>query len=142
MSCYLAPIRSISLGGQHSCAVLNDNSTYCWGANDVGQSGGVGASSSPQSVPAHVATSSMARGLGRAHSCARNGTSVQCWGTNENGQLGNTTTGAFTRTPSNVNGLTNVREVLNGGQHSCAVHTDGRMSCWGANESGNLGDGC
>ena len=139
--CYLAPIRSIALGGQHSCVVLNDNSTYCWGSNDTGQAGGVGATSSPQTVPAHAATSSMARGLGRSHSCSRNGTSVQCWGANENGQLGNTAAGAFTRIPQSVNALTNVREVVNGGQHSCAVHTDGLMSCWGSNESGNLGDG-
>ena len=83
----------------------------------------------------------MSVGLGRLHSCVRQGTEAKCWGSNEDGQLGNVAAGSFTNNPQRVSGLSNVREMLTGGNHSCAVHTGGQMSCWGSNGAGNLGDG-
>ena len=34
-----APVRQVSLGHSHSCAVLTDDSLWCWGENDEGQLG-------------------------------------------------------------------------------------------------------
>jgi alpha-tubulin suppressor-like RCC1 family protein len=40
-----------------------------------------------------------------------------------------------------VVGLTAVDGIVAGGAHSCAHRTDGTVWCWGANTSGQLGDG-
>ena len=37
--------------------------------------------------------------------------------------------------------LTDVASVAAGGNHSCAVVSNQRVRCWGANEHGQLGDG-
>ena len=69
--------------------------------------------------------------------------SVRCWGANELGQLGD---GTFQRqnTPSVVAGLAGfgaVAAIAAGDRSACALHTDGRVSCWGANAFGQLGVG-
>jgi len=75
---------------------------------------------------------------------------VMAWGNNEKGQLGDaTSTGpelcgtmtACSATPVAVSGLTGVVAISAGGQHSLALHSDGTLQAWGANGSGQLGDG-
>ena len=41
--------------------------------------------------------------------------------------------------PTAVPGLTNVEAVSAGGRHTCALLTDGGVSCWGDNSLGALG---
>jgi alpha-tubulin suppressor-like RCC1 family protein len=81
---------------------------------------------------------------GAAHTCARlaNGT-ASCWGLNSSGQLG---TGRTVSSPSPVAvpGLTGVTSVAAGAAFSCALQSggsSGKVKCWGANSSGQLGDG-
>ncbi|MDP6661833.1 MAG: hypothetical protein QF545_02700 [Candidatus Thalassarchaeaceae archaeon] len=82
---------SIDAGREHTCAILDDSSAYCWGRNTEGQigDGTTDNSSTPVSV-------SMPSGLGVAeitagnfHTCAvaTNG-SVYCWGGHGQGALG------------------------------------------------------
>ena len=79
---------------------------------------------------------------GFAHACAIvTGGGVKCWGSNGSGQLGDGTT--TTRlTPIDVVGLpAPAVELALGHMHSCAVLNTGALECWGANDSGQLGDG-
>jgi alpha-tubulin suppressor-like RCC1 family protein len=80
---------------------------------------------------------------GLAHTCAVTADlSLVCWGANDAGQLGNGTTAASpTTTPTPVAGLAGVASVAAGGAHTCARLVDGTVSCWGADTSGQLGDG-
>ena len=76
------------------------------------------------------------------HTCAvTDSGAVKCWGLNEHGQLGDgSTTGSLV--PVDVVGLgAGIRSVAAGYEHTCAVTTAGAVKCWGANESGELGDG-
>lgn len=85
--------------------------------------------------------------VGPATGCAvRSSGTVACWGVDAGGHLG---TGA-TRPHDNARNvidpreadfvLSRVRSVSLGNRHSCAVHFDGRVSCWGDNgEEGRLG---
>src|SRR4029450_4997256 len=79
---------------------------------------------------------------GGLHTCAVVGQGgAQCWGSNDNGQLGDNT---ITQRPSPVvvNGLaTGVAALTTGATHSCALTVAGAVKCWGANDSGQLGDG-
>jgi len=40
-----------------------------------------------------------------------------------------------------VAGLTGVTALTGGGFHTCAAVASGAISCWGSNDSGQLGDG-
>ncbi len=77
------------------------------------------------------------------HTCAVTAAGgVKCWGDNGLGQLGNgTMTDALT--PADVSGLASgAASVDTFEMHACAVmSTTGRLTCWGYNSHGQLGDG-
>ncbi len=90
---------------------------------------------------------------GRAHACALMvDRTVRCWGHGAHGQLG---VGALPLTmgnpkplrigslsvPTTVVGLSDVVQIACGGEHSCALRTNGTVACWGSNLHGELGDG-
>ncbi len=72
---------------------------------------------------------------------------VHCWGANTQGQLGDGTV-LEKLSPKQVTGLSNVTQISLGvnrvdtqGGHSCARTSDMKVSCWGRNVSGQVGDG-
>lgn len=77
---------------------------------------------------------------GGAHTCAvlSDGT-VRCWGDNTNGQLGSGSTASSSVVPVVVSNLTGVMSVSAGDRHTCALRTNGAVSCWG--EANALGSG-
>lgn len=78
---------TIFAGRTHTCALRDDNTSWCWGGNRYGQ---VGTSrTEPQLVPAQVLSDVAAASAGGAHTCAiKTDGSVHCWGDNRYGQLG------------------------------------------------------
>ena len=82
---------------------------------------------------------------GVSHFCSLSaGGALQCWGRNDHGQFGDgtITRGRWADTPSSVIGLTSeVAAVSAGTSHTCALTTAGGIKCWGANRTGQLGDG-
>ena len=139
---------AISAGDAHTCALIADGSSKCWGSDSFGQLGdgdlvidGVGEAPTP--VLGIVGTfTAQDIAAGRDHTCAvrANGT-VACWGANDAGQIGNGTTGGTRLAPVNVPDLTNVVAIAAGEAHTCAVLATGAARCWGLNSSGQLGDG-
>jgi len=127
----------------------------CWGWNHAGQVGNNGACSNNRcSVPQAVAglTGVIDISAGAEHTCVILDTgSAKCWGSNEYGQLGAPTgslctTEEFTPlpcalTPIGVSGITSAVDISAGDRHTCAVTSTGAAKCWGANDSGQLGDG-
>jgi len=94
--------------------------------------------------------------VGSSFGCARLADrSVWCWGRNDQGQLGYATTdvcpedlgGGKTRAiachtfPFRVTGLADVVALDSGDAFNCAALGDGSVRCWGANSSGQLGNG-
>src|SRR6185369_6500512 len=69
---------------------------------------------------------------------------VLCWGRNTTGQLGDGTTRDHAA-PAPVVGLTDAIGLAAGGDvvdgFVCALRRGGRVSCWGTNHVGQLGDG-
>jgi alpha-tubulin suppressor-like RCC1 family protein len=114
----------------------------CWGDNDVGQLGD-GTTTSRSVPPAvDVLTGVQAVVTGFGHTCALTTTGgVRCWGDNTVGQLGDDTTTSRSVPPA-VDVLTGVQAIAAGGNYTCVVMlATGGVRCWGANDSGQLGDG-
>lgn len=69
---------------------------------------------------------------------------VRCFGSNEYGQLGRGFNSNFENFDSGYNpiaGLDNVKSVVTGYYHTCALIRNGKVFCWGLNEKGQLGIG-
>lgn len=80
---------------------------------------------------------------GFAHSCAILSGTLECWGDNASGELGDGTTVDRLR-PVAVTGLPAAPEWLAPGSqadHTCAVLVGGKLTCWGENGVGQLGNG-
>jgi alpha-tubulin suppressor-like RCC1 family protein len=157
-----AKVKQIGANGDTSCALLDSGEIQCWGDNTAGQLGvdsttGIGCGGGCNTI----ATSSVDLGLepraikvqtSGEHSCAllTNG-EIYCWGRNNTGQLGQdhtssigASTGALsTLTPVNIG--TGVKAIdittprASSPAYTCAVTSSGKTRCWGANESGQLG---
>lgn len=142
---------SIRVGLDHACSLDNSRQVFCWGKNDVRQvapnDGSAQIPTARQTVPnlkaEHLST-------GKKFSCAAgrmtadNAGAVMCWGTNSFGQLG-TSDGAAN--VARVPGLSHPVAVSVGAASACAVEaatdgdTHGTVSCWGKNDTAQLGVG-
>lgn len=79
---------------------------------------------------------------GDRHSCILRGDgTVRCWGSNTFFQLGITPAATVQYSPVMVPGLSGVVGLSAGASHTCALLADTTVSCWGRNNSGQLGDG-
>ena len=79
---------------------------------------------------------------GDSHTCALTDDGVAwCWGSNSHGQLGISGGHESEARPAAVNATLHYRAISAGRQHTCAIDLEGNLWCWGANDSGQLGDG-
>jgi alpha-tubulin suppressor-like RCC1 family protein len=84
-------VAQITVGGYHSCAIMEDGSARCWGFNLYG---GVGDTSTTNRLTPAVVNETgvkfnqLSAGSGRAHTCAVLSSTAKCFGPNNYGQLG------------------------------------------------------
>jgi alpha-tubulin suppressor-like RCC1 family protein len=125
-------------GGYQTCAILNDNSLWCWGANDTGQLGLGNTTGTP--TPLKVPLPNVVQvSLGDSYTCAVDSSNaLWCWGDNDGGELG---TGNFTQQTSPAKIVTGATLVATGYTNTCMVKTDANVYCWGSGVDGQNGDG-
>lgn len=123
------------------CALRSNGKPYCWGYNDLGQSGtGVGGDIPSPTV---VSTSELFTQIESRwkHSCGLTDSGVgRCWGNNAWGGLGDGTT-TNSSTPVNVTSISNILTMNTGGGHTCALLASGKTYCWGFDVVGQVGNG-
>jgi len=145
-------VKSISAGGEHTCAIASDNQAYCWGNNINGQFGD-GNTGTTSNVPVAVSTSGSFSGktvlsisAGVEHTCAvASDNNAYCWGFGGSGRLGDGSSSVNTTpdpvdTSGALSGKT-IQSVSSAYYHTCAVASDARAYCWGDNADGQIGDG-
>jgi alpha-tubulin suppressor-like RCC1 family protein len=136
-------VRSIAVGLQHVCVLMDAGGVKCWGSNFAGQLGD--GTTTDRFTPVNVKGlpgGIVALSAGSASTCALTRTGgVKCWGSNSAGGLGDGT-GIDRLLPVDVSGLSSgVLAVTLGHDHACAVISGGGVKCWGWNVDGQLGDG-
>ena len=105
------PIRVVSSGVSHTCALSTDGYPACWGDN-------IDRKASPP-YQRFIAISS-----GENHTCAlRSDGSPMCWGNDEYGQ---------STPPDNEQ----FSAISSGKNHTCGLRYDSSVSCWGHNRYG------
>lgn len=133
--------QAVYAGGNHTCAVLQDNSVQCWGRDFTGVYPPI-TSALPISLGGFNDTISKMV-LGSSHACALYATgAVNCWGNGYYGQLGNGSSGSgvSSSVPIAPIGLeSSVMDIASGSTYSCAVLADHSVKCWGGNYYGALG---
>ncbi|WP_224362636.1 RCC1 domain-containing protein [Hyalangium versicolor] len=140
----LSGVVAITVGYRHALVLMEDGTVRAFGDNSTGQLGD-GSSASLADYP--VAVSGLSDVVkvvaGSMHSVAlrRDGT-VWVWGRNSYGNLGGGTVDSTPHsTPTQVPGLTGVVDIATGRDHVLALHSDGTVSGWGLDASGQLGSG-
>jgi prepilin-type N-terminal cleavage/methylation domain-containing protein len=141
-------VKSIASGDAHTCAIASDDKAYCWGYAGYGALGNNDTSSDKTNPVAVEFSGKTVKNIdtGDWHTCAvASDDKAYCWGSDMDGVLGNAGSFVDNYTPLLVDtgalaGKT-VKSVTTGTSHTCAIASDDKAYCWGANSFGQLGDG-
>ncbi len=128
--------------GEHSLALGSDGRVWAWGSNSQGQLGDGTTEDRATPMPIEGLPGIVAIVVGAEHSIAlaADGT-VWAWGLADGGQLGDGAPEDVQTRPVPVLHLNGVLAIAAGSDHNLALHPDGRLSAWGANWMGQVGDG-
>jgi len=135
-------VKSLAVGGWHTCVVLGDNNGRCWGYwGDYALGNQWNGQPNPPSGQIMGGADKTTVDLGNRYGCASSSGSLWCWGSNAEGQIGNNsnanTGGGFSyNLPFKVKNFSGSLA-----QHTCAVTSDSLVMCWGAGWRGQIGDG-
>ena len=134
----LAKVAKVFGGGYTMCAVLEDRTVTCWGADQ-----------SRNPYGARAGDRFAVEGLGNvvdlavatSHTCALvDGGDIECFGSNYFGELGDGTIDNAKK-PVQVAKVHGAKAIATGAELTCAIVADGSVWCWGLNDTGQLGQG-
>lgn len=153
--------RAISAGHDHTCALLDDWSIKCWGANGEGQLGQgdtadrgdaaneMGDALTP--IDLGEGRTALAVSAGHRDTCAvLDSGEVKCWGQDELGKLGLGNSGSLGDAAGEMGDALPIVNLGTGVyavdveatyQHTCALLASGEIKCWGYENAGRLGRG-
>ena len=133
------------MGQRGICAIVLLAASACTESGEVLHAGdgaaGAATAGSGGSPPVVLHESEVRLSTGQMHACSVNSGVLSCWGQDSDGQLGvEASDNATGRGPVVVAGG-NWLVPAAGEGHTCALTNDGNVSCWGANDLGQLGAG-
>jgi alpha-tubulin suppressor-like RCC1 family protein len=132
----LSDVTDISSNLSNTCALLGDKTARCWGSNSYRQIASAGdVAPSPTPVGSVGVTRVSASG---SHLCLLSDDGeIRCRGANFFGQLGNNSTQDSVSFVSPQGFSSTLTDVQTASTHSCALLSNGEVSCWGAGEYRN-----
>ena len=134
-------IKQIECGAGHTIALKTDGTLLSCGQNTNGQLGlgNITSYSTFQTVPGVTGFKQVAGGQNFTFALKTDGTLLSC-GNNTYGQLGiNSTTTSNYSTFQTVPGITGIKQISCGYNHTIALKTDGTLLACGNNGGGQLG---
>jgi RHS repeat-associated protein len=123
-------VKGIGAGTFRTCVIRGDDgAVFCWGHSaSMQQISGITGATHVDATTYHVCA------VLADHT-------VRCWGDDLHGQLGDGPVRAPTGSTVQVSALTDAVQVGLGDAHSCALRSNGQVSCWGYNGRGEMGNG-
>jgi alpha-tubulin suppressor-like RCC1 family protein len=158
-------VKALRAGGSptfgHTCAILDDATMKCWGANTFGELGlgdanarGDAANEMGASLPAidlGPGRTAKAIAVGARGTCASlDDGSAKCWGANDDGELGQGDAKSRGTAPGqmgaalaaiDLGAAVATTAVAMGAAHACASLPNGKLKCWGSGLRGRIGVG-
>jgi alpha-tubulin suppressor-like RCC1 family protein len=146
-------LKKVDVGDDHACAFNAAGALFCWGKGSSGQLGTEATANGVVAAAVRLKTGFKVRdvALGHAHTCVLGADkSIYCFGSNDAGQLGagrpdavgdHAATMGDAMQPVALGAGFRAKTIASGDRHACALSDDGRVKCWGAAESGQLGLG-
>ena len=144
-------VQTMAAGGLHNLALCTDGTVVSWGGNSYGQLG-ANSSATFERAPVLVNTAGVLAGktvaaiaTGSSHCLALCTDGTLCaWGYNDSGRLGDGTT-TNRSSPIAVDNTWELADktittITAGTSHSMALCSDGTLTAWGYNGSGQLGN--
>jgi alpha-tubulin suppressor-like RCC1 family protein len=144
---------SVDAGGDFTCGFTNLGRGYCWGLALDGRTGvepdstcfpPAGEERPPCILPPKRINgdlSFMTISAGDDFACGiTTDRLLYCWGSDEAGQIGNGGAGGGVNPAVATVKQERFVALSAGARHACALNESGRAFCWGADESGQLGD--
>jgi serine/threonine protein kinase len=137
----LAARAGVRVGGHHTCRLDGAGEIRCWGRTGVAGRAAAAGQGAPDAGSPGTGSSFARVSAGGLHACAldRQGRAY-CWGANDHGQLGDGSTTPRSRPVPVAGELPSFVEIAAGAEHTCALTSEGRVYCWGANDHGQLGN--
>lgn len=148
-------VNGVTVNGSHSCAVMVNESIYCWGRNTENQLGdGSGINSAVPQLVLNIPGPVRLFSAGYYHNCMVTDSDqitdfkTYCWGQSSSGEVSRATLGSAS-TPTDIPLLKTldidkvhieVREE-SANTTACALINGGTLSCWGDNTFHQLGVG-
>lgn len=131
----------VSVGAEHSCALLSTGSVSCWGRGLNGRLGNGGTANSNTPVAVSFITTATAVSAGTDHTCVRLAArEIRCWGANTRGQLGTgSTVQPFFSTPVNAINDDFAIDISSGREFGCMLATP-VVRCFGRGTDGQIGN--
>lgn len=130
-------------GSLHECLIQIDGKLYCWGSNNQGEVGD-GLLPVDRQKPVHIENdvwNAIDSGAS-THTCSANSYGkLFCWGDNRAGQLGIGNKDPNKSVPTVVEPAEKWIKVSSSFDHTCGIKLDGKLFCWGRNQSNQLGIG-
>lgn len=135
---------AVSAGFFHTVALKSDHTLWAWGDNTKGQLGD-GSAAFSQPAPVRVGTdsnwASVAAGDFHTLALKTDGT-LWAWGENSSGQVGDASVVPNNQpVPVKIGTDSDWLAIAAGGSHSVALKSNRTLWGWGANNSGQLGNG-
>ncbi len=141
----LTGVHHLSTGGSHRCALLQDSTVMCWGANDFGQLGDGTTTSRAEPVAVLAASGEPLTGVvdvgaEGGGSCAVMGDGTSwCWGSSATFDASGRLAGSSV--PVLRPGVSRGHAIAGNGATWCVTDVAGSLVCWGSGNVGQLGDG-
>ncbi|MDE3155355.1 MAG: chitobiase/beta-hexosaminidase C-terminal domain-containing protein [Acidobacteriota bacterium] len=136
----LTNVTAVAAGGSDVLVRDSGGTAWGWGKNGDGELGDGTQTNRLSPVQLSIAAAKVSGGGAHSLALETDGT-VWAWGLNTSGQAGTGAIGGYVLSPAQVTAIANAADVDAGGSHSLAIGSDGSLWSWGANGSGQLGDG-
>ncbi len=126
---------AISIGVDHTCVIDSAQDLECWGSNKMGQLGNEGSDFQLPSKTANLIGPIQQVVAGDHQTFAlHTDEKVYVTGQNQNKELGmGEEEKAYYPLFKPNNALTFIHRLESGPKHACAIHKNGKVSCWGHN---------